>query len=444
MFPDRIEYGTADARALREGRVTHGRTSLAVIGVDSGLPFAISAASRGFLVRAYETDAIRALQLESREASFLSAEEEKLFKKARSLRVTALERDIAGLGAYVISMPTPLDRDGVSDLSDLKNACATVGAAIRVNALVVIESSVNPGVCEEILLPIIEKRSGLSRHQFLFAHCPTRSCGMRWRVANTPRVVGGLNKKSLGSALALYRAIIDADVMQMRSIREAEAVSVLERSFFDVNVALVNEMAMAFERAGIDCVNVVEGASTKPFDFLPFYPGVGRGKDNIPTDPYFVLRGGQRSGFDDRLIGAAVKINSAMPFYAVRLLTDALRDRRKSMKRATVALLGLAREGDSADMRDSPSLIMRDALRKKGGRVAVFDPYIPHASTARSIREALRGADAVLIAAGHSEFCALLPAIFEQSGVPIVVDAHNCLDKDAFLDSPVRYRGIGR
>lgn len=442
MSPDRIEYGTQRARAARASHFPSA-ASLAVIGLG-GLPFAVSAASRGILVRAYEPDEIRALQLESREASFLNPEEEVLFKKARTLRVTAAPRDIAGLGAYVVSVPTPVDRDGVADLTGLKDACATVGAAMRVNALVVIESAVNPGVCEELLLPIIEKRSGLSRHQFLFASCPARPTDVRWRVGNTPRVMGGLNKKSLENALALYRTVIDADVVPMRSTREAEAVSMLERTFFDVNTAFVNEMAVAFERIGIDSVNVIKGASTKPFDFLPFYPGAGRARGSMPVDPYLVLRGGQQSAIEARLTSDALKINGSMPFYAVRLLTEALRDRRKSMKHATVALLGLARAGDGSDMRDSPALVMRDALEKKGARVRAFDPYIPHASTARSLHEALRSADAALIATDHAEFSALTPAVFEQNGVPVVVDAHNCLDNDAFLDSPVRYRGIGR
>lgn len=447
MSPEqRLDYGTREGRTL-PSRGISDTTSLAVLGLEeTGLPFAIAAATRGFLVRAFDTDEVKVAQLEQRDAVFLEEEEVAQFKNAKTLWMTTMERDIKGLASYIISVATSVDREGVIDLATLKNACRTVGAAMSAGALVVVESSVNPGTCEEVCLPILEKESGLSRHQFYFAYCPARPAGgsSEWRVANTPRVVGALNRKSLDRALALYRAVIDAKVHPMRTLKEAEAVNLVENAFRDVNLAFVNELAMAFAEARIDTMNVIRGASTKPFGFLPHYPSAGVGGDSLPANPYILLSRGHQKDFEHRFITAAHKINSAMPFYAVRTLIEALRERRKSVRGAIITLLGLSHTAESSDMRNSPALVMIQALKQKGARVRTYDPHIPHASTMRSLGEALRGADAALIATDHIEFCTLPPKIFEEYGVPIVVDGKNCLDKDAFLDSPVKYRGIGR
>lgn len=438
------KWGPAATKHADGGR---GTTTIAVVGLGYvGLPLAILAASRGFKVIGFDIDDVKVAQLEARDASFLNPEELRAFKKAPTLSVTANERDLERADTFIICVPTPVHDNHLPDLAPLESACEIVGRALQEGDLVVVESTVSPGVCEEVALPRLEKASKLGRREFSFAHCPERinPGDLEWSVRTIPRVVGGINEESLAQASALYRTLLDAPVVEMRSVREAEAVKMVENAFRDINIAFVNELAMAFDKAGVDIVTVIRAASTKPFGFLPFYPGCGVGGHCIPVDPYYLIRYGRKNGFEHRFLVTARRINNGMPHFTVRVLADALRRQRKTMKGSAVALLGLAYKPGVSDLRESPALAIRDALRKRGANVRTFDPYALHASSARSLQEALRGADAAVLATDHAQFCALTPRDFEQEGVPIVVDGRNCLDKQAFSKSGVFYRGIGR
>lgn len=422
-------------------------TSVAIIGLGYvGLPLAIHCATRGFKTIGFDIDEVKVAQLERREADFLADEEATLFKKAKDLKLTSHESDLRGVSAYIICVPTPVTRDHTPDLKPIESAARVVGRNLRRGALVVVESTVNPGVCEHVVLPILEKTSRLPRGDFLFAHCPERinPGDSRWSVRTIPRVLGARDKESLDVALSLYRTIIDAAVLPMGSIKEAEAVKMVENAFRDINIAFVNELAMSFDKAGIDILNVIKGASTKPFGFMAHYPGCGVGGHCIPVDPYYLIRYGKENGFEHRFLITARRINNGMPHYTVRLLEGALRERRKKLKGAKVALLGVSYKADIPDMRGSPAVVIRDVLNRNGAHVRVFDPHVSHESTVRSLDEALDGVDAALIATDHTEFKSLTPQVFERHGVPIVVDGRNCLDKEAFEDSDILYRGIGR
>lgn len=377
---------------------------------------------RGFLVRAYDPDEVKVAQLAEREN--------------KALKISSDARDLSNLDAYVIASPTP-SRRGAIDLGRLEEMCVLVGKRLTEGALIVIESRVEIGVSENVCLPALERASGLSRHQLHLAYCPARerSPDGKWRVENTPRVIGALNDASLERAVALYGAIIDAEIRPMRTIREAEAVNTLEHAFLDINAALVNELAMSARDAQIDLMRVIEGAATKPFSFLPHFPGFTRSRGS--PDPYrFVRRG--TSGYEHRFLAAAHKVNQAMPAYAVRMLADALREKRKSLKGATVALLGLD-EGS-----DGPSREIIDALRKKQARVHTFDPLQKVKSTAHSLEEAIAGAVAVIIALPRQEFLALDPRILARLGIIALIDGTNRLKREAILESGIIYRGIGR
>ncbi|QQG38396.1 MAG: nucleotide sugar dehydrogenase [Candidatus Kaiserbacteria bacterium] len=422
-------------------------TTVAVVGLGYvGLPLAILAASRGYKVIGFDIDAVKAAQLDAREAAFLSDEEAAAFKKAKGLTITSHEGDLAGADAYIICVPTPVHDNRLPDLSPLESACKTVGRHLEEGALVVVESTVNPAVCEEVALPALEKTSGLARAEFFFAHCPERinPGDPRWSVRTIPRVVGGIDAESAERAANLYRALLDAEIVTLRTLKEAEAVKMVENAFRDVNIAFVNELAMAFDKAGIDIVNVIRAASTKPFGFLPFYPGVGVGGHCIPVDPYYLIRYGRKNGFEHRFLVTARRINSGMPFFTIRVLADALRQKRKALKRSKIALLGLSYKPGVGDLRESPAIVIRDALQKRGVVVRSFDPHALYESTARSVEEALKGADAAIAATDHAQFRDLSPRDFAKHGVGILIDGRNCLDKEAFEKSEVLYRGIGR
>lgn len=418
---------------------------VAVVGLGYvGLPLAIRAASKGFTVIGFDIDDVKVAQLARREASFLSPEDAAQFKRAPTLSVTADERDLALADVFIVCVPTPVHDNRLPNLRPLGSACVLVGAHMREGTLVIIESTVSPGVCEEYALPRLERASGLSRTQFDFAHCPERinPGDERWDVRTIPRVVGASTPKALERATALYRTLVDAPIMPMGSIKEAEAVKMMENSFRDVNIAFINELAIAFDRAGIDIVNVIRGASTKPFGFMAFYPGCGVGGHCIPVDPYYLIRYGRRNGFEHKLLVAARHVNNEMPRYTVHVLENALRRRGKKVSSATVALLGLAYKPDTPDVRESPAHEILELLEAKGALVRTFDPYV--LGTAATLSEALRSADAAVIATGHNLFRTLTPGVFLSHKVGIVVDGRNCLDKDAFAASKVVYRGIGR
>jgi len=412
-----------------------------------GLPLALLAESRGFLVRGFDIDAQKVASLREREASFLSEEEAGAFSKSKMI-IASDESVLDAADVYIICVPTPVDGNHYPDLTPLVSASDAVGRHIQSGALVVIESTVNPGACEEVALPVIERQSGLrAEHDFFFAHCPERvnPGDPAWQVRSIPRVVGAVGPASLARAFALYRTLTESEVLPMQSIKEAEAVKMVENAFRDVNIAFVNELAMSFAKAGIDITHVLAGASTKPFAFMPHQPGCGVGGHCIPVDPYYLIRYGRKNGFEHRFLVAAREINNGMPRYTVDLLEEALESTLgHPLVGARVALLGLAYKRDVPDLRESPALAIREELIKRGVLVRSYDPFITRESTVKSTADALAGADAVLIATDHSVFTSLTPEILKKAGVRILIDGRNCLDKDAFLSADIVYRGIGR
>lgn len=232
--------------------------------------------------------------------------------------------------------------------------------------------------------------------------------------------------------------------MVMKDIREAEAVKMVENTFRDINIAFVNELAMSFKRAGIDVMNVIKGASTKPFGFMAHYPGCGVGGHCIPVDPYYLIAYGYRNGFSHRFLEIARDINNRMPEYTVSLLEERLAQFDVSMVGKKVALLGLSYKKDVPDLRESPAIAIAAELAERGAMVETYDPLLPDHSTARSLGEALRGAIGVIIATDHTEFTELEPTELRRHGVPVLVDGRNCLDKEKFLLAGIEYIGIGR
>lgn len=420
-------------------------SSVAVIGLtEAGLPLAIRAASKGMRTIGFDMDEVKAAQLAQREAVYLSAEEAEEFKRAELLSITSNDADLRDIDAFVICVPALTgEGDAFENLAPLERAMRIVGKHLKEGALVIVESGVFPGVCERVLLPLLEKSSGLSREEFYFAHCPERrEDGQReWDLAAIPRVVGGYNRESLAAARALYQTLLEADVYPVASLAEAEAVKMLENLFRDINTAFVNELAINFDRAGIDIVNVIKAASTKPFGFLPYYPNFNSGAHSA-GNPYYITRHGRANEFENQFISMSRRINNQMPQYVIRLLQESFDERKKSLRGSVVVVLGLADRKDAPRARGSGAHAIPSALEKKGATVRIFDPYIPGAG--RDIKETLIGADAAVIATDHSAFSSLNPRHFEELGVHIVVDSRNCLDKEAFRKSDVLYRGIGR
>ncbi len=417
--------------------------TVAVVGLGYvGLPLALLAHKRGYTVRGFDIDQKKIDALRRRHAPYLSEEEARAFR-ASTLELGDDQKKLEGVDAFIICVPTPVDESHQPDLAPLEAASMSVARHLAPGALVVVESTVSPGACERSSLAILERISGLTAERdFFFAHCPERinPGDTKWDVRTIPRVVGGKGPKSLARARALYRSLIDAPIVAMGSIEEAEAVKMVENSFRDVNIAFVNELAMSFGRAGIDIMHVLEGAATKPFAFMPHTPGCGVGGHCIPVDPYYLIRYGRQNGFEHRFLATAREINNGMPRYTVDLLEATL----GALTQKTVALLGLAYKRDVPDLRESPALAIRDELRERGAHIRVFDPLVPGMSDVPTLAAALSKADAAIIATDHSIFRSLTPDEFLARGVGVVIDGRNCLPKEAFAGSGVTYRGIGR
>lgn len=421
--------------------------TVAVIGLGYvGLPLALTMAERGISVVGFDIDATKIDNLKSGEADFLEPEE-KLVLKNHPIDVDSHYSILRNADTFFICVPTPVTADHMPDLGPLIDATRSVAAALKPGSLVLVESTINPGICDDILIPILEFESDLTvERDFYFVYCPERinPGDDRFNTRNIPRVLGGAGPHSLERGLKVYRSILEAEVTPMESLKEAEAVKMVENAFRDVNIAFVNELAMAFDREGIDLVNVINGAATKPFGFLAHYPGCGVGGHCIPVDPYYLIEYGRKHGFTHHLLMSARTINNHMPHYTIKLLREALYFSELDMSTTPVVILGLSYKKNIGDMRESPALEIRDLLLQEGARVTTFDPHALSQSSAKSLDAALEGAKAVIIATDHDEFCALTPEFLEERGIRIVIDGRNCLDKTAFLDSSLNYHGIGR
>ncbi|MDP2683930.1 MAG: nucleotide sugar dehydrogenase [bacterium] len=347
----------------------------------------------------------------------------------------------------IICVPTPVDEFYNPDLTPIKSATKSVGNFLKRGQLVIVESTINPGVCEEVVKPILEEVSGMEAGKdFYLAHCPERinPGDPKWNVTNIPRVVGALSAKGLQLAMAFYKSILDAPVRGMKSIKEAEASKIIENSFRDINIAFVNELAKSFDKLGIDLYDVIQGAATKPFAFMPHWPSVGVGGHCIPVDPYYLIERARLAGFDHKFLKLAREINNSMPKYTVGILTAELNKLGKSVFNTDIGILGLSYKANVADMRETPSKKVIKILKERGAKVHLFDPYFKEQSTVKSLEELLKKSFAVVVVTNHREFVEMDLKKLKNNGVKIIIDGKNCLDKEKIKKLGLVYKGIGR
>ena len=341
-----------------------------------------------------------------------------------------------------VCVPTPVDQNHLPDLNPLKSACESVSESLQKETLVVIESTIFPGTIEEIVFPILKK----SNVKFYLAHCPERidPGNRKFTIENIPRVVAGINKDSTKKAADFYKKIINAEITELSSVKAAEATKIMENTFRDINIAFVNEMAMSFDRAGIDITEVIKAASTKPFAFMPHYPGAGVGGHCISVDPYYLISKAKQLGFDHEFLKLARKINDSMPAYTVKLLETQIQKLGKKIENAKVGILGLAYKANVDDIRESPALKVIDILKKKNAEVFVFDPYVKEKSNVENIGSLLKKADYIILVTDHKEFKEMPLEKLKENGISIIIDGRNCLDGKKIKSLGILYHGIGR
>jgi UDP-N-acetyl-D-glucosamine dehydrogenase len=417
-----------------------------VIGLGYvGLPLAVRCVEKGFKVFGFDLDR-KKINLINKGKSPI--QEKFLEENLPKFRFTATsdQKILKKADIILICVPTPVDEKYYPDLRPIIEATKIVAKNLKKGALVVLESTVNPGVSEEVVRPLIEKAGYEVGKNVFIAHCPERinPGDKKWNVTNIPRVVGSFDRAGLKKAIDFYKRIVDGEIRPMKSIREAEAVKIVENSFRDINIAFVNELAKSFDKLDIDVKDVILGASTKPFAFMPHFPSCGVGGHCIPVDPYYLIERAKQSGFDHEFLKIARKINNSMPLYTVELLQDALNEIRMPMKGTPVGILGIAYKANVEDVRESPSFKIIKHIQKHGAETLAYDPHIPSRSDVKSLEELLKKSRAVVLVTDHDEFRTISPQTFKKFGIKVVIDGKNCLDKDAIKKLGIIYKGIGR
>ncbi|NUQ57299.1 MAG: nucleotide sugar dehydrogenase [Candidatus Paceibacter sp.] len=433
------------ARAERTGKKSE---TVAVIGLGYvGLPLALIAAKKGYEVFGIDINKEKVELVNSGKSPFKDELAERELKAGTTMKAFADFAKVKESDIVVICVPTPVYENHMPDLRPVEGACRGIAPFVKKGQLIILESTVNPGVCDDIVIPILEKETNMKAGvDFYVAHCPERinPGDPKYNVENINRVVGSLEEKGLKMALDFYGSIITGTIKPMGSLKEAESVKVVENSFRDINIAFVNELAMSFAKLGIDIVNVINGCATKPFAFMAHYPGCGVGGHCIPVDPYYLIEYAKEKGFEHDFLRQARRINNHMPKFTVEQAIAGLNEKKKAINGAKVAVLGLAYKAGIDDSRESPSFEIIKHLKAVGANVASYDPFVLKQSTTQSLDEALDGAVAVIVATNHKMFKEMTPDYLKRKGAEVVVDGRNCLNKEDFTQSGIVYKGIGR
>ena len=423
-----------------ENKIKNKKSIIGVIGMGYvGLPLVKTFLNKGFGVVGFDIDEKKVLMLNKGKSyiKHVTAEELKGFLNKKKFQATV---DFAALGkvdVIIICVPTPLDAHNNPDLSFVLKTTETISKNLRKGQLVILESTTYPGTTEEEVLPLLEAGGLKVGKDFFLAYSPEReNPGDKvYTTEKIPKVVGGVTPECSQVAKALYDQIIKKTV-PVSSPKVAEATKIMENVFRSVNIAMVNEMKMIFDRMGIDVWEVIQAASTKPFGFMPFFPGPGYGGHCIPVDPFYLAWKAKEVDQPTKFIELAGEINIFMPYYVVTKTIEALNENGKSIKGAKILILGLAYKEDIDDQRESPSLKIISLLKKHGAEVSYNDPYVPQASGYRDypglVLESveltgsiLKASDAVVIVTAHSDY----DFDWIAKNASLIIDTRNAIKK---------------
>ena len=395
-------------------RIEKREARIAVIGLGYvGLPLAVEKARAGFTVVGIERNPKRVAMV-NRGESYISdvlSSDLKAVANLGKLRAIDDFSAVASSDVVTICVPTPLDRNKQPDTQYIEYVVDHALPHLHRGQLVILESTTYPGTTEEVIAPRIESRGLKIGKDVFLAFSPERvdPGNPRYKVRNTPKVVGGVTAKCTELAACLYEHVLDGGVFRVSSPRVAELTKLLENVFRIVNISLVNELALLCERIGIDIWEVIEAAKTKPFGYMPFYPGPGLGGHCIPLDPFYLSWKAKEYDFTTRFIELAGQINDAMPRHVVERAMELLNEKGKPLNGANVFLLGVAYKKDIADVRESPALKIAQLLRDRGASVSYHDPFVPEVKLGEETMESLpltedilRSRDLTVITTAHT------------------------------------------
>jgi len=420
-------------RAELLSKIIERRAVIGIIGLGYvGLPLAVEFSRGGFSTIGFEVDQSRIENINGGNSYIpdVPTEMVRSLVEHKKLSATSDFSKLRDVDAVIICVPTPLRKTKEPDISYILAAAEQVAAHLHSPELVILESTTYPGTTDEVLLPMLEHTGLKLDEDFYVAFSPERvdPGNNQFHTRNIPKVVGGVSTLSTELASALYQSIVQR-VHKVSGARVAETAKLLENTFRSVNIALVNELAQLCYHLGIDSWEVINAAATKPFGFMPFYPGPGIGGHCIPLDPHYLSWKARLHGFEARFISLAEEVNSHMPRHVVQLVQDGLNMHEKSLKGSKILILGVAYKRDINDVRESPALAVIEQLQHKGALVSYHDPFIPEtrldgAGSLHSVElddGALSNADCVVIVTDHSSFDYGRVAKL----APLVIDARN-------------------
>lgn len=390
--------------------------NIGVIGLGYvGLPLAVEKAKAGFHVTGFDVQEKKVHMVNQGENYIgdVIGDDLKDVVDSGYLKATSDFSFIKDVDFIAICVPTPLDKNQQPDISYVKSSTESIAKYLKKGTVVVLESTTYPGTTEELLLPILEEGSGLRcGEDFYLAFSPERvDPGNKWyKTKNTPKVVGGVGADATEVASTLYRSVIEGDIFEASSPRVAEMEKILENTYRNVNIGLVNELAIICNKMDIDIWEVIEAAKTKPYGFQAFYPGPGLGGHCIPLDPYYLSWKAREYDFHTTLIEASGTVNDKMPYYVVERVMKLLNEDEKAVKGSKILVLGVAYKMDIDDYRESPALKIIEELEQLGALVDYYDPHVEHykykgkehKSLANLTKEIIKEADMVLLTTEHS------------------------------------------
>jgi UDP-N-acetyl-D-glucosamine dehydrogenase len=431
-----------DLAAALAHKLEQRTARVGVVGLGYvGLPLAVEFARAGLRTTGIDLDT-RKVDSVNRGESYIpdvASSDVQTFSSAGRLEATADPSAVRHLDTINICVPTPLRKTKDPDLSFVVSATEMIAGHLRPGQLVILESTTYPGTTDEVVRPLLEKQGLVAGKDFFLAFSPERvdPGNAKWTTKNVPKVVGGMTPTCSDLARRLYSTSIDT-IVPVSSPKVAEMVKLLENTFRAVNIGLVNELALMCDRLGIDVWEVVDAAATKPFGFMPFYPGPGLGGHCIPIDPFYLSWKVKEVGFEARFIELAGHVNGAMPHYVTTKVADALNSHAKAVRGSSILVLGAAYKRDIDDYRESPALDVMAELLQKGANLTYHDPYVPeiHArewaggfdmSSVPLSTASIEAADCVVILTDHKVFD--YPAIVTHA--KLVVDSRNAIKASA-------------
>jgi nucleotide sugar dehydrogenase len=438
-------------------RVKKGQINVVVVGIGRiGLPTAVTLAESGIKVIGVDTNnavvsSVNQGMPQIDEAGLKDALK-RVINAGKFEATLDISSAVKNADVVIICVPTPVDESKNPDYSVIQEVSKDLAEVMSRGTLVIVESTVAPGIVEDMIIPLLESGGLKAGVDFGIASCPERSDpGKIMRhLREVPRIVGGIDEKSANATATFYEVSLNTNVMKVRDPKTANAVKLTENIFRDVNIALMNELAILYEKIGIDIIDVINAASTK-WNFVPHYPGAGVGGPCLPTNSYYLIQEAQKVGYIPYIVRFAREINDRMPDYVVTIVMEALNEVNKKVKGSRIAILGVTYKPEVRDVQNTPAERIIGQLKRLGAEVACYDPFfkgekIHGICLTHNVKDTVKGADCIVLCTAHQEFLALdYSSLRQMTNWPAAfVDTRGVTDPSVIKQVGFTFRGIGR